>query len=74
MYALFSETLDTQERKFMGGLWYSLPEVENCVNQLMDLGTWPYRTTAIAINLSDNMATYSYSSELSKWSRENRTS
>jgi hypothetical protein len=64
MYALFAETHDTQERKFMGGLWFGLTEVENCVHQLMDFGTWPNKTIPVAVNLTDDMATYAYFFEL----------
>lgn len=64
MYALFAETRDTNDRKFMGGLWLGFTEMENYIHQLIDLGTWPDYTIPIAVDLNDDMNSYAYIFEL----------
>ena len=60
MYAMYAEDVNTQKRKFMGGLWLSLAEAANYVDQLIELETWPHGTVAIAVDLQDDFNTYHY--------------
>ena len=67
MYALFAENTNTHERKFMGGLWISFTEMKNYIHTLVALNNWPHGTLAVAVDLTDDMNTFSYFYDHGDW-------
>ena len=72
MYALFAEDPVTNKRKFMGGPWLSLKEIKRYIERLVELGTWPDGTIAIAVDLADDMNTFAYFYDHDEWDHVGR--
>tara|TARA_S200002703_G_scaffold86768_1_gene74756 strand:+ start:992 stop:1228 length:237 start_codon:yes stop_codon:yes gene_type:complete len=67
MYCVFSEDMTSRERKFMGGLWFGLEGCKDYVKKLEKEDAWPTYALPLALNLSDDMATYVYYKDIDEW-------